>query len=48
MAYGAYLLEAFIPWVEKRLPYAGFSSRETLVCNAFSTPGLNASIEEFF
>lgn len=29
--------------------YAGFfESKNFGVCNAFSTPGLNASIEEFF
>ena len=49
MAYGAYLLEAFSPGIGKYLPYAGFLSRKTLVCvTLFSTPGLSASMEEFF
>ena len=49
MAYGAYLLEAFSPGVEKRLQVCRFfESKKFGVCNAFSTPGLNASIGGFF
>ena len=43
MAYGTYLLEAFSPWVEKGL-CRFFESKNIGLCNAFSTPGLNASI----
>lgn len=46
-AYGAYLIEAFSPAVEKRL--CRFLSGKALVCvTLFSTPGLNASVEELF
>ena len=46
MAYGAYLLEAFSPGVEKRL--CGFFVSKTLVCNAFSTLGRMPLSRSFF